>query len=247
MRRASISPGRSEPVTARALSLTGIRFEWKGAAPFRLELADFGMAPGERALLVGSSGSGKSTLLGLISGIIAPQQGQVAIGDTVISALSRRQRDRFRAEEIGVVFQQFNLLPYASPLDNILLPLRFAPKRRARSGAPRDAALRLTDAMGLDREIVSRGKAGELSVGQQQRVAVARALIGGPKLILADEPTSALDAAAQASFLDLLSEQVTNAGATLLLVSHDERLAPRFDRAIELTSIATVARSAAAA
>ena len=207
-----------------ALSLEDIRFEWGGAARFRLTVSEFRMEPGERSLLLGASGSGKSTLLSLIAGIVAPQSGTVKVAGTDIAALSRRRRDRFRAEEIGIVFQQFNLLPYATPLDNILLPLRFAPKRRARAGDARAEALRLCDALDLRADVATRGLAGQLSVGQQQRVAVARALIGGPKLILADEPTSALDAATQTSFLDLLTEQVSDAGSTLLMVSHDQRL-----------------------
>ena len=155
-------------------------------------------------------------------------------------------RDRFRAESIGIVFQQFNLLPYASPIDNILLPLRFAPARRARAGDARAAALDLTDALGLSRDIILSSTADRLSVGQQQRVAVARALIGAPSLIVADEPTSALDAGAQASFLDLLFAQCAAAGSTLLMVSHDERLAPRFDRSVRMEDIAVLTREAAA-
>lgn len=155
-------------------------------------------------------------------------------------------RDRFRAEKIGIVFQQFNLLPYASPLDNILLPLRFAPERRGRVGDAQSAALILTDALGLGREIMASSTADRLSVGQQQRVAVARALIGAPSLIVADEPTSALDAGSQTNFLDLLFAQCSAAGSTLLMVSHDERLASRFDRSVRMEDIATLTREVAA-
>lgn len=151
-------------------------------------------------------------------------------------------RDRFRAENIGVIFQQFNLLPYASVRDNIQLPLRFAPARRAR--APKDAARDLTKALGLPPEVLSK-PAGQLSVGQQQRVAVARALIGQPGLIVADEPTSALDASTQDRFLELLFEQLHASGAALLMVSHDERLATRFDRTVALADVVTTAREAA--
>lgn len=212
-----------------------------------MEIDAFALEKGERALLLGASGSGKSTLLSLICGISAPQSGAVEVDGETISALSRRRRDRFRAERIGIVFQQFNLLPYASPLDNILLPLRFAPSRRARVGDGRKEALRLAAALGLTADIVEGGKAGALSVGQQQRVAVARALIGAPPLVVADEPTSALDADAQAAFLELLFAQTDAANATLLMVSHDDRLAARFDRVVAVSDIARTARGTEAA
>lgn len=212
-----------------------------------MDIDAFALEKGERALLLGASGSGKSTLLSLICGISAPQSGAVEVDGETISALSRRRRDRFRAERIGIVFQQFNLLPYASPLDNILLPLRFAPSRRARVGDGRKEALRLAAALGLTADIVEGGKAGALSVGQQQRVAVARALIGAPPLVVADEPTSALDADAQAAFLELLFAQTEAANATLLMVSHDDRLAARFDRVVAVSDIARTARGTEAA
>jgi putative ABC transport system ATP-binding protein len=136
-----------------------------------------------------------------------------------------------------VIFQQFNLLPYATPLENILLPLRFSPQRRARIDAPREEALRLARVLGLADQLVAGSLASELSVGQQQRVAVARAMIGQPPLIVADEPTSALDASAQASFLDLLFHQTSEAKSTLVMVSHDERLGVNFDRVIDLGTI----------
>ena len=228
-----------------AIHLTDLSFAWPGGADFRLEVDDFALPKGGRTLLLGASGSGKSTLLSLICGVIAPQSGRVEVAGTDIAQLSRRKRDRFRAEEIGIVFQQFNLLPYASAMDNALLPLRFAPGRRARVGDERAEALRLAAALGLDAALMTKGRAGALSVGQQQRVAVIRALIGGPGLIVADEPTSALDAAAQAVFVDTLFTHVAAAGASLLMVSHDERLADRFDQTVRLDDIARVTRAAA--
>lgn len=230
-----------------ALRLSDVRYAWGGASAFRLALDEFAMAPGEMTLLLGASGSGKSTLLSLICGIVTAASGRIEVGGADLGALSRRRRDRLRAERIGVVFQQFNLLPYATALDNILLPLRFAPERRKRIDDPRREALRLAAALGLAAPLVEKGGAGNLSVGQQQRVAVARALIGAPPLIIADEPTSALDAGAQAAFIDLLFEQAAAAGSTLLMVSHDERLASRFDRAVVLTDIARVTRDEVAA
>lgn len=185
--------------------------------------------------------------MSLICGVVAPRSGRVEVMGTDLGALSRGRRDRFRAERVGIVFQQFNLLPYASALDNVRLPLRFAPERRARVADAETEALRLCAALGLGEDLVRRGGAGALSVGQQQRVAVARALIGAPGLVVADEPTSALDAAAQSAFLDLLFEQVGAAGASLLMVSHDARLADRFDRAVALEDMARVRRGNEAA
>ncbi len=229
-----------------AVELTEVGFRWPGPASFRLSVHSFALERGSRLLLLGESGSGKSTLLSLICGIVAAQQGRIAIDGQDLCSLSSGARDRFRAEHIGVIFQQFNLLPYATALDNILLPLHFAPARRQRAGNAKEEALRLADAMGLPAALMTEGTAGALSVGQQQRVAVARALIGQPSLIVADEPTSALDAATQNAFLDLLFARCAEAGSSLLMVSHDERLSERFDKCLRLEEIASVERGEAA-
>ncbi len=199
--------------------------------------------PGETVLLLGESGSGKSTLLSLICGTVLVDTGTVHVAGTDLSNLSGGQRDRFRAEQIGMIFQQFNLLPFGSVLDNILLPLRFAPSRRDRVGNGRVEAGDLCAALGLPDLLAT--KASTLSVGQQQRVAVARAMIGRPPIIIADEPTSALDATSQSAFLDLLFSQVQAHGTTLLMVSHDPRLGERFDRVIAMEDIARIERRAA--
>jgi putative ABC transport system ATP-binding protein len=225
--------GSDDPI----LALKDVRYRWAGRASFALAIADFSILPAQRVLLLGESGSGKSTLLSLICGTITPLSGSVAVAGTDIAALSPAKRDRFRAEEIGLIFQQFNLLPYASVLDNILLPLRFAPLRRARVASPQQAARSLCSDLGLSEDAVS-AQAGTLSVGQQQRVAAARALIGAPPLIIADEPTSALDAATQATFLELLFAQTRSCDSTLLMVSHDARLGVHFDRVVEMSQIA---------
>ncbi|MEM8697891.1 MAG: ATP-binding cassette domain-containing protein [Pseudomonadota bacterium] len=233
-------------VSDAALALTGLAYTWPGKAPFRLEVPSLTLAQGEHAVLLGASGSGKSTLLSLICGILVPESGSISLAGRDLTGLSNAKRDRLRAEEIGVIFQQFNLLPFASPLENILLPLFFSRRRAARAGVPRAAALALTEALGLPEDLITSARATELSVGQQQRVAVARALIGKPSLILADEPTSALDATAQSAFLDLLFTETRAAGSTLIMVTHDARLTDRFDRVIDLEEIATVTRGAAA-
>ena len=229
--------------TPPILKLKDVRFGWPGRASFALTVTDFSVKPGETVLLVGESGSGKSTLLSLICGTVSADAGSVRVAGTDIVSLSGGQRDRFRAEQIGMIFQQFNLLPFGSVVDNILLPLRFAPARRSRVSDAREEALGLCTALGLPDVLVL--KAASLSVGQQQRVAVVRAMIGRPPIIIADEPTSALDATSQSAFLDLLFGQVRMHGTTLLMVSHDPRLGERFDRVIAMEDIARIERQAA--
>ncbi len=225
-----------------------MRFAWPGRHAFALAIQAFTLQRGERLLLLGPSGSGKSTFLSLLAGIVVPDQGTVRVLGQDLGQLSGRARDGFRAEHFGIIFQQFNLLPYASVLDNALLPLAFAPGRRARAaaagGTPERDALRLMDDLGLGRQARDGARASSLSVGQQQRVAAARAMIGAPDLIVADEPTSSLDKAHQSAFLDLLFADRDRAGATLIMVSHDETLAPRFGRVERLDSFATVSRGA---
>lgn len=209
-----------------------------------MSIPDLSVQTGENLLLLGESGSGKSTLLSLLCGTLLPDAGAVTVNGANLTTLSARARDRFRAETIGVVFQQFNLLPFASVRDNILLPLRFAPARRSRCADPAQEASTLLKQLGLP-EGLDTIKASTLSVGQQQRVAVARAMIGTPPIMIADEPTSALDETSQASFLDLMFDQVRAQNTTLLMVSHDPRLASRFDRVVNMTDIALIKRQAA--
>lgn len=227
-----------------AIHLSDLVFSWPGRSGFSLSVDTLTVSSGEKVFLSGASGSGKSTLLSLICGIVSPERGKITVDDTKINTMRGAARDRFRANRIGVIFQMFNLLPYASPLENILLPLAFAPERRARLKDPKGEALRLTDALGLDATLVTSARASELSIGQQQRVAAARALIGRPRLVIADEPTSALDADTQTAFVNLLMQQVDDAGATLLMVSHDTRLAERFDTMCKLSDIAKTKRVA---
>ncbi|MEO1307658.1 MAG: ABC transporter ATP-binding protein [Pseudomonadota bacterium] len=225
------------------IELKDARFRWPGKASFAISAPSLSVKAGETVLLLGESGSGKSTLLSLICGTILADSGAVTVAGTNLATLPGGKRDKFRAETIGVIFQQFNLLPFGSVLDNIMLPLRFAPGRRKRCEDAHQQALALCGALGLPKGIGS-VKASSLSVGQQQRVAVARALIGKPPILIADEPTSSLDETSQANFLDLLFDQVQAQGSTLLMVSHDPRLAKRFDRAVQMTDIVTVERQA---
>ena len=226
------------------LGLDDVQYRWPGRTSFGLHVPNLTLAPAETVLLLGESGSGKSTLLSLICGTIIAQSGVVSVAGNNIASLSAGKRDRFRAETIGLIFQQFNLLPFASVQDNILLPLQFAPMRRKRVPVLVAEAERLCRALGLPSDIMT-ARAGALSVGQQQRVAAARALIGTPQLIIADEPTSSLDAATQATFLQLLFAQSRAHDTTLLMVSHDARLSSQFDRVIQMADIAQAVRGSA--
>jgi len=219
--------------------LSGVSFSWPGPRSFGISVDQFNLPSGSKTLLVGPSGSGKSTLLSLLCGINSPDNGSISILEKDISSLSNAARDSFRAEHIGVIFQMFNLLPYGSVIDNVVLPLSFAKARRARAasaGGIESEARRILGALGLEGGLLS-GSAAALSVGQQQRVAAARALIGAPELIIADEPTSSLDAEHQDRFIELLFGQIESAGTALLMVSHDRSLGPRFDQVLELTDI----------
>ncbi len=223
------------------VAIESANFVWSGKGGFELNVSQLHLARGEKTLLLGASGSGKSTLLSLIACINIANQGTVQIAGNTIAELSSAKRDRFRAEEMGIIFQQFNLLPFATVHDNIALPLRFAPKRRARVSDIDAEINRLMDILGLPQNLTQQ-RASTLSVGQQQRVAVARALIGEPPLIIADEPTSALDSNAQSAFIELLNAQADVANTTVLMVSHDERLGVHFDRVIRIEDILEVVK-----
>ena len=225
-------------MSAKAVEITDLRFAWSRASDPVLDIPAFEIGSAERVFLRGPSGSGKSTLLGLIAGVLAPQTGQVRVLGEDMAAMSGARRDRVRGDQLGVIFQLFNLVPYLSVVQNVTLPLRFSSRRRKKlSGSPREEAERLLGRLGLgETDLLSR-KVSDLSVGQQQRVAVARALIGQPALVIADEPTSALDADARDRFIELLSEEASQSDAALLFVSHDAALAPHFQRAIDLADI----------
>ncbi len=229
-----------------AIRLSDIRFRWNKRSEFELVVPSFVLGRTERMLLVGPSGSGKSTLLSLICGVATPQQGKVEVIGADLTGMRGAARDRFRADHLGIIFQMFNLLPYLSALDNILLPLQVSKHRRSRlpAGASGpDEARRLLSRLGLDPGIYANKKPTELSVGQQQRVAVARALIGRPEVIIADEPTSSLDRDRQIAFVTLLREEVQAAGSALLLVSHDLTIAEHLDRVVNLNEVIAPSRS----
>lgn len=217
------------------IDIEGLRFAWK-SGPQVLDMDAFRVEAGERVFLRGPSGSGKSTLLGLIAGVLQPQAGRISVLGEDMNQLPAARRDRLRADRMGVIFQMFNLVPYLSVTGNVLLPLRFSPARRKAAGNdPQAEARRLLARLGLQDESLLERRVSDLSVGQQQRVAAARALIGSPSLVIADEPTSALDADARDRFITLLSEEVERSAASLLFVSHDASLAGLFTRAADLT------------
>lgn len=215
-------------MTTAAIDLQGVKFAWPGAPPL-LDVGQWRVARGERVFLRGPSGSGKSTLLGLIGGVLAPDAGSIRVLDQPVHAMSSAARDRFRGEHVGFVFQMFNLIPYLSVRDNVLLALRFSPGRAARVQDRVTEVSRLVTALGLGEGLLDRPVT-QLSIGQQQRVAAARALLGRPELVVADEPTSALDHDARESFLRLLLAECAAHGTTLLFVSHDPTLGAMFDR-----------------
>ena len=219
------------------LEIRNLRFAWPGSREDALSLAGFTFAAGQRVFLHGPSGCGKSTLLALLAGVMVARQGIVSLLGQDWARLPAAARDARRADHVGVIFQQFNLLPYLSVLDNVLLPCRFSARRASRcEGGPRAAGQALLAQMALPEALWAR-KARALSVGQQQRVAAARALIGAPELVLADEPTSALDAALRDHFMALLLGQCRAGGSTLVFVSHDERLAADFDERLDLPAL----------
>lgn len=236
-------PGR--PYMSQTLiDITDLGFAWPGQAEL-LDIPAFTLNSGETLFLKGPSGSGKTTLLGLLGGVQAPVRGHVRLLGQDLGALSSGARDRFRVDHTGYIFQQFNLLPFLSVRENVELPCRFSRLRAQRAsqrhGSVSAAAVTLLGHLGLGEALLER-RADALSIGQQQRVAAARALIGQPELLIADEPTSALDADARESFLRLLFDECRDAGTSLLFVSHDQSLAPLFDRSLSLLDLNRAAR-----
>ncbi|PKF62996.1 methionine ABC transporter ATP-binding protein [Psychromonas sp. psych-6C06] len=196
---------------------------------------------GEHLFIEGPSGSGKSTLLNLLAGVLIPQEGEITVLDQPLNKLSGSEKDSFRANHIGFIFQQFNLIPYLSVIDNITLPCSFSKSRKnkaiTRSGNLKNEAIRLLNALGLDDKELFQRSVTELSVGQQQRVAAARAMLGSPDIIIADEPTSALDNEHRQAFIKTLFIECEKENITLIFVSHDKSLKQHFKHTINLPEI----------
>lgn len=223
------------------IEIKDLHFRWSSHTPLVLEIPSLSIKAGESVFVRGPSGSGKSTLLNLIGGVLEPIDGELIVLGQKMSELGPRQRDALRGDEMGFIFQQFNLLPYLSVLENILLPIHFSKmkseKLSERGVTPESEAIRLMSRLGLDIKKIGRRKVTELSVGQQQRVAAVRSLIGWPGLIIADEPTSSLDADTRNRFVKLLMEECKQIKATLVFVSHDGSLATEFERVVDLVTL----------
>jgi putative ABC transport system ATP-binding protein len=231
--------GDRTPASRVVLAAEALRFSWPGVKAPCIDIEALHISSSEAVFLHGPSGCGKSTLLSLLAGVLVADAGRIMLLGHDWAQLSGAARDRSRVAHVGYIFQQFNLLPYLSVLDNVLLPCRFSARREAqasRKGSSRDEAEHLLAQMGLDRTLWSR-QALQLSVGQQQRVAAARALIGQPEVVIADEPTSALDENRREAFLDVLLDACAVNHSALVFVSHDQRIADRFGRRVLLPDI----------
>ena len=233
-------------MTQALIELSDLSFSWPGH-PVLLDIPAFRLEPCETLFLKGPSGSGKTTLLGLLGGVQKANSGTIRLLGQELGELGSGARDRFRVDHTGYIFQQFNLLPFLSVRENVELPCHFSRLRASRAvqrhGSVDNAAQTLLTHLGLKDPALLERRADSLSIGQQQRVAAARALIGQPELVIADEPTSALDADAREAFIQLLFAECREAGASLLFVSHDQSLAPLFDRNLSLSELNRAALS----
>ncbi len=214
------------------IEISQLHFSYPGSA-FTLNIPRFGVGAGEKVALVGPSGAGKTTLLRLVAGIIQPKTGRVRVGGAELKEMDDAARRNFRITRVGFVFQELELLEYLSVFDNIVLPYRINPVLRL-DREVRERTRRLAGEVGLGDKL--RRMPAELSQGERQRTSVCRALLPGPKLILADEPTGNLDPANKVRIQDLLFKAAQRQGASLLAVTHDHELLPRFDRVIDFSS-----------
>ena len=220
-------------MTALALVLHNIQFSWPKQLTPLFEIDSLNLPQGQTLFIGGPSGCGKSSLLSLITGIQVAKQGTCCVLGVALNELSSSQRDRFRGERLGLIFQQFNLLPFLTVQENIELPSKLFASRHSKSTQLYGSVQRhtdiLCDALHLSHNLRQR-QAHLLSVGEQQRVAAARALLGCPELIVADEPTSALDEENKVDFLNLLLTTAKAQNSSVVTVSHDMRIANQFDQ-----------------
>lgn len=212
-----------------AISLQSVHYAWGRQDAPLLMINDLRIAAGEKVFLFGPSGSGKSTLLNLITGVVSPRAGSIQVLGTDVTRLTNRQRDQFRASHMGIIFQQFNLIPYLNAVDNLRMRIEFLPREQHQSALAQIPILLAR--LGLVE--VAQRQSHQLSMGQQQRVALARALLGNPRMVVADEPTSALDSDLRETFMQLLFE-LLDEKTSLVFVSHDHTLASRFDRVLNI-------------
>ena len=229
------------------INIKDLKFTWQGAENPVLNIPEFTLGRGEHTFLEGPSGSGKSTFLNIISGVLQPQQGKISILKQDITSLSAVEKDTFRGQHMGFIFQTFNLLPYLSAVENVTLPCQISKLKKERvlsHNQPMDTqAKELLARLGLKEESLIHKPASHLSIGQQQRVAAARALLGSPELIIADEPTSALDHGARNQFISLLFQEAERNASSILFVSHDKTLGSLFKRSVSLKDISLPSES----
>lgn len=216
------------------IKLSKVEFRYPSTEGFQLRIPLLSVASGDCVAVVGPSGSGKTTLLGLLSGILQPGSGSVRVGEVDLAGLDERRRRRFRIRCIGQVFQTFELLSYLSVAENVMLPY-FIDSATAGRQQLKTRALELLCDVGLESKAGARP--GELSQGEQQRVAVCRAMLNQPSLLLADEPTGNLDQTNKQNVVDLLLEQASRNQSTLLMVTHDHSLLASFSTVLDIRSI----------
>lgn len=216
------------------IRLDDVRFDY-GEGEFAIEIAELGIARRERVAVVGPSGSGKTTVVNLIAGILLPTRGSVTLAGETISSLTDAGRRARRIATIGMVFQEFELLDYLSGLDNILLPYHVSPDLTLDTTA-RDRAAALADTAGLSHVVRRRPR--HLSQGERQRLAICRALVTEPSVVMCDEPTGNLDPNTSGVVLDLLFDQAAAHDATLVMVTHDHSVLDRFDRVVDVAGFA---------
>lgn len=198
-----------------------------------IHFPDLQIRAGEKVVLVGASGSGKSTFLNLISGVLPIQSGSIELKGHPYDQLSGRQLDSLRADHIGIIFQSLNLIPYLSGFGNAQLGLQFSKKRQSRVDDVDQAITALAQKLGLTPELLHQ-QPSAMSIGQQQRITVIRAMLGCPDLILADEPTSALDPTATEQFMTQLNTSIDPDSQAVIVVSHNPEIIPLFDRVIRI-------------
>ena len=212
------------------LKTTGLKYLYKNGKT--IEFPDIEIETGQRLLISGFSGCGKTTLLSLIAGALRLQEGSINFNDNDYSDMSSMSLDKFRADHIGYIFQTLNLIPFLNVSENIALGIKFSKNRKSKVSDMHQEIERLISSLGLEKEILNIA-IDNLSVGQQQRVAVARALLGKPDLILADEPTSALDNDTTKKFLDEVMNTFDPSHQAIIMVSHDLSIAPYFDTVLD--------------
>ena len=219
------------------IEINDLLFEWKNKKQFSLKIKELKIQNKKKIIIFGRSGSGKSTLLNLISGILSPTSGTLCVKNIEINQLSQKKKDQFRANNIGVIFQQFNILDYLSPLQNILLPCFFTQFKKHDKEYFYNRTFDLAKKLNIKKNILLQNNSKNLSVGQKQRIAILRAIVNKPFLILADEATSALDENNKNDFINLLMNLCNEEKVSLLMASHDTSLKKNFDMSINLEKI----------